>query len=256
MEDIYKELNRSATNGDLSHAYIFVSTNDGARNLLLNQITRSLLCEKQQIIGSHCEECNVCRAGKEHLDHLAICITPDKGKTKIGIDSIHKALLRVQLGNGEGWNVVLLSDLSAITREASAALLKTLEEPPLRTKFIFGARSVEDVLPTIRSRSVVIHVEKNETKEGIEIPKTFEQAMLLRDKYTKDRIGANRFLGALIKEAEQNIANDDVEKERLVFCLSELAAMREDISKTTCNVGLALDRALFACNGILFINES
>lgn len=256
MERIYKQLTKNIASGDFAHAHIFVDANDSARNTLLGQIARSLLCEKEQGIGTHCGTCRFCLAGKEHLEHVVISIATEKDKTKIGIDSIHKALLRVQLGNGENWNVVLLEDLSLMTREAAAALLKTLEEPPARTKFILGARSTEDILPTIRSRAVVMHVDATVLEESVPTPKTLEDALVLRDNLTKDRAGAIKFLGGLIKDVEGRIVDGDANNERILFCLKELSAARQDIDQTSCNVGLALDRALFAADGILFTNES
>jgi len=51
------------------------------------------------------------------------------------------------------WHVVVLEDADRLTEEAANVLLKTLEEPSPRTVWLLCAPSVEDVLPTVRSRT-------------------------------------------------------------------------------------------------------
>src|SRR4030095_12494472 len=50
------------------------------------------------------------------------------------------------------WRILLLEDADRLTESAANALLKALEEPAERTVFLLCAPSVDDVLPTIRSR--------------------------------------------------------------------------------------------------------
>ena len=65
------------------------------------------------------------------------------------------------------WVVIFSAD--TMNKEAANALLKLLEEPPLRTTFLLTARSAAHLLPTIRSRtSIVSHaneVEGHDTSE-------------------------------------------------------------------------------------------
>ena len=52
-----------------------------------------------------------------------------------------------------GARVVVIYPAEAIRAEAAAALLKAVEEPPEGVHFIFASESLDDVLPTLRSRS-------------------------------------------------------------------------------------------------------
>ena len=51
-----------------------------------------------------------------------------------------------------GWRVVIIDAVDEMNRTAANALLKILEEPPLKTIFFLIAHSLGQVLPTIRSR--------------------------------------------------------------------------------------------------------
>lgn len=54
------------------------------------------------------------------------------------------------------YRVIIMEDADRMTERTSNVLLKALEEPPPRTVWILCAPSVQDVLPTIRSRTRVI----------------------------------------------------------------------------------------------------
>jgi len=57
-----------------------------------------------------------------------------------------------------GWRVVVLAPAEAMNAVAANTLLKMLEEPPPTTLFVLAADALDDVLPTIRSRCVLVQV--------------------------------------------------------------------------------------------------
>ena len=54
--------------------------------------------------------------------------------------------------SGARWQVIIVEDADRLTEQACNALLKAIEEPTDRTVWMLCAPTVEDVLPTIRSR--------------------------------------------------------------------------------------------------------
>ncbi|MEZ5159486.1 MAG: hypothetical protein R2709_01210 [Marmoricola sp.] len=72
----------------------------------------------------------------------------------IGVDEGAKL---VRLGAlapaGGGMQIVIIEDSDRLTEQAANALLKAIEEPNERTAWLLCAPTVEDVLPTIRSRA-------------------------------------------------------------------------------------------------------
>jgi DNA polymerase-3 subunit delta' len=55
--------------------------------------------------------------------------------------------------------VILIAPAEAINSTAANALLKLLEEPPPRTLFLIVADAIDEVMPTIRSRCVLLRIE-------------------------------------------------------------------------------------------------
>ena len=53
---------------------------------------------------------------------------------------------------GRRWQVMIVEDADRLTDQACNALLKAIEEPPPRTVWMLCAPTVDDVMPTIRSR--------------------------------------------------------------------------------------------------------
>src|SRR4029453_16301259 len=50
------------------------------------------------------------------------------------------------------WQIIVMEDADRLTEGAGNVLLKAIEEPAPRTVWLLCAPSIEDVLPTIRSR--------------------------------------------------------------------------------------------------------
>jgi len=75
-----------------------------------------------------------------------------KPKLSLGINAIRT--LRETLSHQSlwRWRVIIVDEAERLTEEASAALLKTLEEPPDRTLFVLVSANPWAIHPTIRSR--------------------------------------------------------------------------------------------------------
>lgn len=78
---------------------------------------------------------------------------------EIKIDPVRAIADLVGMSTHRGGNrVVLLAPAEALTTPAANALLKMLEEPPPQTVFVLAADNLDNVLPTIRSRCVLLRV--------------------------------------------------------------------------------------------------
>jgi DNA polymerase-3 subunit delta' len=111
----------------------------------------ALQCERPEHLG--CGECPGCHtvATRTHPDVRSV--VPEG--LSIGVNEMRavvgQAARRPSLGR---WQVVVIEDADRLTEQASNALLKAVEEPPLRTVFLLCAPSLhpDDVSVTIRSR--------------------------------------------------------------------------------------------------------
>ncbi|MDB5508931.1 MAG: polymerase subunit delta [Hyphomicrobiales bacterium] len=57
-----------------------------------------------------------------------------------------------------GWRVVILDSVDDLNRQSANALLKMIEEPPSKSLFLLVSHRPAHILPTIRSRSRMLHL--------------------------------------------------------------------------------------------------
>jgi len=81
-------------------------------------------------------------------------ISAGKFRSAITVDDIRRItrFLQHTASDNNGWRIVIVDPADDMNRSAANALLKTLEEPPVRTLFILVSHNPGRLLPTIRSR--------------------------------------------------------------------------------------------------------
>jgi DNA polymerase-3 subunit delta' len=95
-----------------------------------------------------CHECHTVLAGS-HADVQLVRTE----KLSLGVEDIRELVRSAALAPaGRRWQIVIIEDADRLTDQANNALLKAVEEPNPRTVWMLCAPTVEDVLPTIRSR--------------------------------------------------------------------------------------------------------
>lgn len=113
-------------------------------------------------VGTACGSCDSCRKFEKNDHPDYICFPAERiaiGEPENPAEFTVRWLLqtRVRYSPFDGpIRFVLFPVADLIQNEAETALLKTLEEPPEHTRFIFLVRSLDDLKPTIVSRGVAI----------------------------------------------------------------------------------------------------
>jgi len=99
-----------------------------------------------------CGVCNSCRTALSgsHPD-VTLCRTE---QLSIGVDEARDLARKAALTPITGpWQVLVVEDADRLTERAADALLKSLEEPALRTVWVLCAPNADDLPVTIRSRT-------------------------------------------------------------------------------------------------------
>ncbi len=139
-------LRAAATGHGMSHAWLFTGPPGSGRSNAAIALAAALQCEEAGC--GHCHSCHTALAGS-HAD-VSVIRTE---KLSIGVDEVRDLVRRSALAPvGRRWQVLVVEDADRLTDQACNALLKAIEEPTERTVWMLCAPTVEDVLPTIRSR--------------------------------------------------------------------------------------------------------
>lgn len=139
-------LSTAARGHGMTHAWLFTGPPGSGRSNAAIAFAAALQCER-----AGCGECHDCRTvlAGSHAD-VAVVRTQ---RLSIGVDQVRDLVRRSALAPvGRRWQVLVVEDADRLTDQAFNALLKAIEEPTERTVWMLCAPTVEDVLPTIRSR--------------------------------------------------------------------------------------------------------
>jgi DNA polymerase-3 subunit delta' len=143
---------RAAVGGHgMNHAWLFTGPPGSGRSNAAVAFAAALQCERGPGPGAGCGECHECHTvlAGSHADVTMVRTE----KLSIGVDEVRGLVRRSALAPvGRRWQVLIVEDADRLTDQACNALLKAIEEPTDRTVWVLCAPTVEDVLPTIRSR--------------------------------------------------------------------------------------------------------
>lgn len=134
----------------LAHAYLFCGSRGTGKTTLARIFAKALNCQSPTPDGEPCSMCSSCKeiAAGTSLDVLEI-----DGASHRGIDDIRQINETVAYASSSGkYKIYIIDEVHMLTKEAFNALLKTLEEPPLKVMFLFATTEPHKVLPTILSR--------------------------------------------------------------------------------------------------------
>lgn len=149
QEHITTTLKNAILSGRIAHAYIFAGPRGVGKTTTARILAKSLNCLNPKD-GEPCNECEMCKAfaNSQTLDVIEI-----DGASNRRIEEIRQLRESVKYAPTKGeYKIYIIDEVHMLTTESFNALLKTLEEPPEHTIFIFATTDIHKVPLTIISR--------------------------------------------------------------------------------------------------------
>lgn len=152
-------LQAAAGGRGMTHAWLFTGPPGSGRSNAAIAFAAALQCPDGGC--GVCHECHTVLAGS----HADVSVVRTE-KLSIGVDEVRDLVRRSALAPvGRRWQVMIVEDADRLTEQANNALLKAIEEPSAHTVWILCAPTVEDLLPTIRSRCRLVTLSTPTTDE-------------------------------------------------------------------------------------------
>ena len=153
--DIIQYIQDAVQQNKVSHAYILNGQRGSGKKMLAELFAMTLQCESNK--SDPCGECRSCIQANNGNQPDIITVKHEK-PASISVDDI-----RTQV-NGDimikpyssPYKVYIIPDADLLTVQAQNALLKTIEEPPEYAVIFLLTENADSLLPTIRSRCVML----------------------------------------------------------------------------------------------------
>ena len=149
QEHVGNTLRQAVMQGRVSHSYLFCGTRGSGKTTTARVLSKAVNCLDPQD-GDPCDQCAICVSINEgrNLDIIELDAASNRG-----VEEIREIRDKVHFQPAQNRRkVYIIDEAHMLTREASNAFLKTLEEPPAHVIFILCTTEADRILPTILSR--------------------------------------------------------------------------------------------------------
>ncbi|TAM57054.1 MAG: DNA polymerase III subunit gamma/tau [Acidobacteria bacterium] len=150
---VVRTLRNALSSGQIAHAYLFSGLRGVGKTTVARLLAKALNCEK----GPTPEPCGECGACQDIAAGSSLDVHEIDAASNRGIDDIRelREVARV-LPVRDRFRVFILDEAHQLSREAFAALLKILEEPPAHVVFILASTEKDKFPATILSRCLQV----------------------------------------------------------------------------------------------------
>jgi DNA polymerase-3 subunit delta' len=138
----------------MTHAWLFTGPPGAGRTQAARAFAAALQCvSPDRALGGapgcgFCDGCHTALVGT-HADVTTVAAVGTQILAEDMRDTVRKSFTSPATGR---WQIILVEDAERLNEKSANAVLKAVEEPAPRTVWLLCAPSIEDVLPTIRSR--------------------------------------------------------------------------------------------------------
>ena len=148
---VIETLRAAASGQGMTHAFLLTGPPGSGRSNAAIAFAAALQCENGPGPAAGCGGCNACitTLAGSNPDVTRVSTESVQFRVKDAREMVRKSAMSPV---SHRWQVIVVEDADRFNDSSGNAVLKAVEEPADRTVWVLCAPTVEDVLPTIRSR--------------------------------------------------------------------------------------------------------
>ena len=247
QEHIIRTLKNEIMSGNIAHAYMFSGTRGTGKTTAAKIFARAVNCLNPKD-GEPCNECESC---KSILNDSTVDIFEIDAASNNSVDDVREIRESVKYTPANSkYKVYIIDEAHMLSKGASNALLKTIEEPPEYVVFIFATTEPNKMIPTVLSRCqrfdfkrITVEEMKERmryicSKEGVEVE---EDALSVIARNSQGALrDALSILDRCILFGDKYLRYEDVVEILGIVNIDEIFGLADDI--ITHNVAAALKK--------------
>jgi DNA polymerase-3 subunit delta' len=224
----------------MTHAWLITGPPGSGRSNAARAFAAALQCADEG-----CGECNACRTALSGAHPDVTLVRTEQ--LSLRVDEIRELVLKSAMSPvGSRWQVLVVEDADRLTEQAADALLKSLEEPAERTVWLLCAPTVEDVVPTIRSRCrlLVLRTPSTEAVASVLERRGIERSMaLFAARASQGHIGRARALASKeeVRDRRREVLSIPSQLGTLSGCLHAASALVDRAAEEAKSATVELD---------------
>ena len=177
---VTRTLQNAISAGRIGHAFLFSGARGVGKTTTARILAKALNCSNAD--GPTPEPCLKCSSCEEIARGTSLDVQEIDGASNNGVDSVRELRESARYSPArDRFKIWIIDEVHMLSAGAFNALLKTLEEPPPRVKFIFATTEYHKIPETILSRcqqydfrmvptrEITAHLRDVATKDGIRV---------------------------------------------------------------------------------------
>jgi len=149
QEHIVKTLTNAINSGAISHAYLFSGPRGSGKTTMARIFAKAVNCAGK----SGKKPCNNCDSCLEIMASKSMDLVEIDAASHTGVDDVRELIDGLKFAPVKSkYKIFIIDECHQLSKSASNALLKTLEEPPSHAIFLLATTEAHKMIPTIISR--------------------------------------------------------------------------------------------------------
>jgi len=149
QEHVVQTLTNSIKGNNVSHAYLFSGPRGSGKTTIARLFAKAINCTSP----NGAEPCNKCSSCLEIMQGNSMDLVEIDAASHTGVDDVRQLIEGIKFSPVKSkYKIFIIDECHQLSKSASNALLKTLEEPPAHAIFILATTESHKMLATILSR--------------------------------------------------------------------------------------------------------